>query len=74
MPSTNPEVTSLQDLKELLMSPAEHGDTLEMGESDFSHQLHGILCQMTSHLTTGNKSFLGHRNLTHEEARLTNAL
>ena len=60
------EVTSLSDLKELLMSLAEHRDTLEMGGLDFPQWLHRILCQMTSHLTTGNKSFLGHRKLTRE--------
>lgn len=71
-PSNNAEVTSPSYLKELLMSPAEPGDTLVMGGQDFPHWLHGILCQMTSHLTTGNKSFLGHRNLTRERGRLTN--
>lgn len=54
------------DLKELLMSPAEPGDTLETGGLDFPHWLHTILCQRTSRLTTGNKSFLGHRNLMRE--------
>lgn len=47
------------------------GDTLEMGS--FPSQCHRVLCKMTSHLTTGNKSFLGHRKATREGARLTNA-
>ena len=51
------------------MSPAEPGDTLETGGLDFPHWLHTILCQRTSHLTTGNKSFLGHRNLMRERRR-----
>lgn len=67
-PSNDPKVTSRSDLKELLMPPAKHGNTLEMGRLDFLHWLHW----MKSHLTTGNTSFLGHRNLTCERARLTN--
>lgn len=39
-PRNNPEVTSPLDLKELLMSPAEHGDTLEMGAVNSPHWLH----------------------------------
>lgn len=61
--------TSPLDLKELLMSPAEPGDSLEMGGLDFPHWLHTILCQRTSPPTTGNKPFLGHRNLMRERRR-----
>ena len=61
--------TSPLDLKELLMSPAAPGDNLEMGGLDFPHWLHTILCQRTSPPTTGNKPFLGHRNLMRERRR-----
>jgi hypothetical protein len=64
-------VTFLQDLRELLIYPAGDKDTLEMG--GFSYWFHRILCHVTSHVTTGNKPFLGHRKTTGEGASLTNA-
>lgn len=60
------------DLKEPWCLLPSLGTPLKRGGLDFPHWLHTILCQRTSRLTTGNKSFLGHRNLMRERKAGTN--